>query len=140
MKSVATLIIALFCSLSVYAKDPETKTFLVLFQSKELKSLKVSVTDIESQFSTVFKTKSYQGNSVPSILIEIPNCDFDACFLGDILIELEKGKKIKLQDLAFRVIDIGEEKKSYDSTLVSFESQLKKELKSEKHEKTNPRP
>jgi len=140
MKSVATLIIALFCSLSVFAADHETKTFLVLFQSKELKSLKVSVKDIESQFSSLFKTKSYQGNSVPSILIEIPNCDFDACFLGDILIELENGKKIKLQELAFRVIDIGEEKKSYDAELISFESQLKKGLKAEKSEKANPKP
>jgi hypothetical protein len=140
MKSVATLIIALFCSLSVFAADHETKTFLVLFQSKELKSLKVSVKDIESQFSSVFKTKSYQGNSVPSILIEIPNCDFDACFLGDILIELENGKKIKLQELAFRVIDIGEEKKSYESELITFESQPKKSLKAEKPEKANPKP
>lgn len=140
MKSVATLIIALFCSLSVFASDHETKTFMVLFQSKELKSLNVSIKDIESQFSSHFKTKSYQGNSVPTILIEIPNCDFDACFLGDLLVELESGKKTKLQNLAFRLIDISKEKKSYESELLTIESQLKKELKSEKQEKANPRP
>jgi hypothetical protein len=140
MKSVATLIITLFCSLSVFATEHETKTFLVLFQPKELKSLKVSVKDIESQFSSFFKTKSYQGNSVPSILIEIPNCDFDACFLGDLLIELEIGRKIKLQELAFRLIDISEEKKSYESELLTYESQHKKALKTDKLEKANPRP
>ena len=140
MKSVAFLIGALFCSLTVFASELETKTFLVLFQSKELKSLKISVKDIESQFSSVFKTKSYQGNSVPSILFEIPNCDFDTCFLGDLLIELEIGKKIKLQELAFRLIDMSKERKSYESDLLTYESQQKKAIKSDKPEKTIPRP
>jgi hypothetical protein len=140
MKSVAFLIIALFCSLSLFGSELETKTFLVLFQSKELKSLKISVRDIESQFSSVFKTKSYQGNSIPSIMIEIPNCDFDACFLGDLLIELETGKQIKLQELAFRLIDISEGKKSYESELLIFESQHRKGIKSDKPEKTIPMP
>jgi hypothetical protein len=101
--------------------------------------LKVSVKDIESQFSSFFKTRSYQGNSVPSILIEIPDCDFDVCFLGDFLIELELGEKIKLQELAFRLIDITKEKKSYESELMTYEYQHKKGLKSEKPERASPR-
>lgn len=132
MKRVLTLIIALFCSLRVFATEPDTKTFLVLFQSKELKSMKVSVKDIESQFSSFFKTKCYQGNSIPSIFIEISNSDLDECFLGDLLIELEKGEKIKLRDLAFRLVDISNEKKTYKSELLTYENQQKKNLKTEK--------
>jgi hypothetical protein len=139
MKSVGVFIFALFCSLSVFAEGHETKTFLVLFQSKELKSMKVSVKDIESQFSSVFKTKSYQGNSVPSILIEVPNCDFDACFLGDLLIELGKDDQIKLEDLAFRLFDITERKKSHESELMTFDNQNKKSFKSDKTVKASLR-
>ncbi len=140
MKSAAIVLITLFCSLSVFAKENETKTFLVLFQSKELKSLKLSVKDIETQFSSFFKTKSYQGNSDPSILIDIPNCDFDACFLGDMLISLGKGEEIKLDEIAFRVIDISDSKKSYESELLTFENLGKKLQKVEKSEKASPRP
>jgi len=140
MKSAAVLIFTLFCSLSVFANESETKTFLVLFQSKELKSLKVSVKDIESQFSSFFKTKSYQGNSVPSILIDVPTSAFDACFLGEMLIQLGVGKEIKLQEIAFRVIDMSSERKSFESALTSFESLNKKNQKIEKAEKANPRP
>jgi hypothetical protein len=139
MKSLLLVITLLFYSVTAFAEDHETKTFLVLFQSKELKTLKVSVKDIESQFSSFFKTRSYQGNSVPSILIEIPDCDFDVCFLGDFLIELELGEKIKLQELAFRLIDITKEKKSYESELMTYEYQHKKGLKSEKPERASPR-
>jgi hypothetical protein len=139
MKILLFVISILFCSTTVFAGDNETRTFLVLFQSKELKTLKVSVKDIESQFSSFFKTRSYQGNSVPSILIEIPDCDFDVCFLGDFLIELELGEKIKLQELAFRLIDITKEKKSYESELMTYEYQHKKGLKSEKPERASPR-
>jgi hypothetical protein len=139
MKILLFVISIIFCSTTVFAGDNETRTFLVLFQSKELKTLKVSVKDIESQFSSFFKTRSYQGNSVPSILIEIPDCDFDVCFLGDFLIELELGEKIKLQELAFRLIDITKEKKSYESELMTYEYQHKKGLKSEKPERASPR-
>jgi hypothetical protein len=139
MKSLLLVITLLFYSVTAFAEDHETKTFLVIFQSNQLKSLKVSVKDIESQFSSSFKTKSYQGNSVPSILIEVPNCDFDTCFLGDFLIELEVGKKIKLQELAFRLIDIGKVKKSYESELITHEGQHKKGLKSEKPERARSR-
>ena len=140
MKSVAVLIITLFCSLSVFANEGETKTFLVLFESKELKSWKVSVKDIQSQFSSFFKTKSYQGNSIPSILIDIPNCEFDACFLGDMMISLGNGKEVKLQEIAFRVIDLNREKKSYDLELLTLENSSKKTHKTEKPDKANPMP
>ncbi len=137
MKSVAILILTLFCSLSVFATENESKTFLVIFKSKELKELKVSVKDIEAQFPSVYKTKSYEGNSEPSVLIEIPYCDFDECFLGEFLISLSKDTKIKLQDIAFRVIDITASKEALETNLLIISEAHKK---ASKIEKVSPRP
>ncbi len=137
MKRVAILIVTLFCSLSVFASENETKTFLVIFKSKELKSHKVSLKEIESQFSSVYKTKSYEGNSEPSVMIDIPACDFDECFLGDFLISLGKGEEIKLQEIAFRVIDMTESKKALEQKLLLLSETHKKVSKTEK---VNPRP
>ncbi len=132
MKSVAILIFALFCSLSVTAKENESKTFLVIFKSKELKAHKVSVKDIEAQFSSDYKTKSYEGNSEPSILIDIPSCDFDECFLGDFLISLGKDEEIKLQEIAFRLIDVTKNKKALESKLILLSENQKKTPKSDR--------
>jgi len=137
MKSVAILLITLFCSLSVFANENETKTFLVIFKSKELKSHKVSLKEVESQFSSVYKTKSYEGNSEPSVIIDIPYCDFDECFLGNFLISLEKGKEIRLEEIAFRVIDMTESKKAMEQRLLLLSENQKKASKTEK---VNPKP
>jgi hypothetical protein len=132
MKSVAILIVALLCSLSVSAKENETKTFLVIFKSKELKSNKISIQDIEDQFSSFYETKSYEGNSELSILIDIPACDFDACFLGNILISLDEDQKIRLEEIAFRVIDLTESKKALARQVSLLRDTHKKHQKSEK--------
>jgi len=132
MKSVAILIIVLFCSLSAHAKQNETKTFLIIFKSKELKSNELSVEDIETQFPSFYKTKSYEGNSEPSILIDIPECDFDACFLGNILISLDEDQKIRLEEIAFRVIDLTEGKKALEQRVSLLGNNDKKHPKSEK--------
>jgi hypothetical protein len=132
MKSVAILIIVLFCSLSARAKENETKTFLIIFKSKELKSNELSLKDIETQFPSFYKTKSYEGNSEPSILIDIPECDFDACFLGNILISLDEDQKIRLEEIAFRVIDLTEGKKALEQRVSLLGKNQKKYLKSEK--------
>ncbi|HCH42824.1 MAG TPA: hypothetical protein DEV63_00250, partial [Algoriphagus sp.] len=97
-------------SLSALAKDAETKTFLVLFKSKELKAHQTSLKAIESQFSS-FNTKTYSGNSELALLIEIPSCDFDECFLGDFLVTTGD-QDIKLQEIAFRLFDMTESKRN----------------------------
>jgi hypothetical protein len=125
MKSIGILIITLFVSLSTFAKETESKTFLVLFKSKELKSLNTSLKEIQSQFSSDFKTKSYAGNSELAMIINIPECEFDACFLGQFLVSLDKGKDIKLQEIAFRLIDMTANKKSLDTYIVAFEEKKK---------------
>ncbi|RAI87996.1 hypothetical protein [Algoriphagus yeomjeoni] len=137
MKSLGILTITLFLSLSVFAKETEPKTFLVLFKSKELKSLNTSLKDIQSQFSSDFKTKTYSGNSELALIIDIPECEFDVCFLGQFLVSLQKDREIKLQDIAFRLIDMTANKKSLNTYLSAFEESQKKE-KNDKRNATAP--
>ncbi|MFC5625083.1 hypothetical protein [Algoriphagus winogradskyi] len=137
MKSLGILIITLFLSLSVSAEETESKTFLVIFKSKELKSLNTSLKDIQSQFSSKFKTRSYSGNSELALIIDIPKCDFDACFLGQFLVSRDEGEDMKLQEIAFRLIDMTANKKSLDIFLTAFEASQKKD-KNDKRNTTAP--
>lgn len=119
------LLITLFTLISfnlTWANEDDTKTFLVLFKSKELKSHQTNLKEIESQFSS-FDTKTYSGNSELALLIEIPSCDFDECFLGEFLINTGKESEIKLQDVAFRLFDITESKKTMEVYLEAHENQ-----------------
>ncbi|MCE7053613.1 hypothetical protein LZF95_02910 [Algoriphagus sp. AGSA1] len=136
MKSLGILVVTLFLSLSVFGKESEPKTFLVIFKSKELKSKDTSLKAIESQFSTAYKTRAYSGNSELALIIDIPKCDFDACFLGQFLITSGKGIDMQLQDIAFRVVDMTANKKSLNTFLTAFEENQKRE----KNEKRNPTP
>lgn len=136
MKSLGILVVTLFLSVSVFAKEAEPKTFLVLFKSKELKSLDTSLKAIESQFSADFKIRSYSGNSELAMIINIPECEFDACFLGQFLISLGEGSDVKLQEIAFRVIDMTANKKSLDNYITAFEESQKKD----KYDKRNTTP
>lgn len=138
MKSLGILVIILFLSLSAFANETESKTFLLLFKSKELKSLNTSMKDIQSQFSSAFKVRTYAGNSELAMIIDIPECDFDACFLGQLLVSFDQGEDMKLQEIAFRLIDMTANKKSLDTYLTSFEANQQKK-KSDKRN-TTPAP
>ncbi|WP_268036049.1 hypothetical protein [Algoriphagus sp. PAP.12] len=119
------LLITLFTLITFnlsWANEDDTKTFLVLFKSKELKSHQTNLKEIESQFS-LFDTKTYSGNSELALLIEIPSCDFDECFLGDFLIDTGKNSAIKLQEIAFRLFDITESKKTMEVYLEAHQNQ-----------------
>lgn len=138
MRKFAVLILLLLCTISVFAKETESKTFLVLFKAKELKSLNTSLKAIETQFST-FKTRTYSGNSELALLIDIASCDFDECFLGQFLVEIEPGRQLKLQDIAFRLFDMTESQKTLQVYLVAYEESLQKK-KNGKLEKVTPTP
>ncbi len=132
-----TLLLTLVCFASVFAKDPETKTFLVLFKSKELKEIKTNIRDIESQFSSVFPTKHYSGNSELALLIEIPSYDFDECFVGEFLIEIGDGKRIQLQQIAFRLYDLTENQSLHQQYLALYEESMNSKKKSSKSTKSD---
>ncbi len=110
MKKLASLLLILICCSSAFANDPESKTFLVLFKSKELKEVKTTLKAIESQFADIFSTKFYSGNSELALIIEVPSLDFDKCFLGEFLVVLENGQQVQLQQIAFRLYDLTENK------------------------------
>lgn len=132
MKTVIFFFLVLFYSNFGFAKDPEPKTFLVLFKSKELKEHKISLKQIESQFSSAFKTKSYDGNSELALMIEIPSCDFDECFLGEFLVDLQGNAKIQLQNIAFRLFDLTENQDQFAAFLNVYEENQVAKKKSAK--------
>ena len=140
MKKLATLLLCLFCCASVFANNPEPKTFLVLFKGKELKEMKTSIKEIESQFSIAFSTKSYEGNSEPALLIEIPSCDFDECFLGELLVDLKDGQKVQLQQIAFRLFDLTENKALHQQYLAMYEESITPKKKAAKSAKAASNP
>ena len=124
MKRLVFLLLFLIGYNSAFAKDPDPRTFLVLFKAKELKELKTTIREIESQFSNAFDTRYYSGNSELALLIEIPSCDFDACFLGEFLVELENGQQVQLQQIAFRLFDLTENKALHQQYLAMYEESL----------------
>lgn len=124
MKKLASLLLFLICCTSVSAKDSDPKTFLVIFKSKELKESKTSIKDIESQFSGTFSTKYFSGNSELALIIEIPTGDFDKCFVGEFLVNLQSGQKIQLQQIAFRVYDLTENQILHQQYLTMYEESL----------------
>ena len=140
MKKFATLLICMICCASVSANDPESKTFLVLFKSKELKEIKTSLRDIESQFSVGFSTKLYEGNSDPALLIEIPSGDFDECFLGEFLVDLKGGQKVQLQQIAFRLFDLSENQTLHQQYMAMYEESLTPRKKAAKSAKAASNP
>jgi hypothetical protein len=140
MKKIVTLLLALICCVSVFAKDPEPKTLLVIFKSKELKDNKTTIREIESQFSSFFTTRYYSGNSELALTIEIPSTGFDERIFGEFLIQLQDGNKIQLQHLAFRLFDLTENKNLYKTYLAMYEENLTAKKKAPKTSRPSSKP
>lgn len=130
MKKLAILVLLTLCYSTGFTKDPESKTFLALFKPSELKNHKTNLKSIETQFSSFFSTKTYDGNSELALIIEIPSCEFDACFLGEFLVNVGEGQKIQLQNLAFRLFDLSENQSLHQSYLALYEESLQKKKSS----------
>jgi hypothetical protein len=115
-----------------FAKEPESKTFLVLFNVEELELLQTDMGSIATQLNPFFPTKIYEGNSEPALLVEIPTSAFNECLLGEYWISFSDGRRFQLQQLAFRVFDLSENKALYQRYISSYEANLelkKKALK-----------
>lgn len=125
MRKLILLFLFIFTFGSFAEAKPETKTFLVLFKSKELKASKTNLKSIEAQFSS-FSTQTYSGNSELALLIEIPSCDFDECFLGQFLIDTGAKKNIQLQELAFRLFDMTENERELELIVKTYDSKKSK--------------
>ncbi|NVJ85421.1 MAG: hypothetical protein HWE15_03900 [Algoriphagus sp.] len=110
------IILVSFLNFQAFAENPGSKTFLVLFKSQELQQYHTSLESIEAQFSA-FETKTYDGNSELALIIEISSCDFDECFLGDFLVTVNEKESIQLQEIAFRLFDLTENKETLSNYL-----------------------
>ena len=133
MKKLVLLFLFVFTCCLGLAKEPESKTFLVLFDQTELELLQTDMGSIVAQLSPFFPTKTYEGNSEPALLLEIPTSAFNECLLGEYWISLSDGRRFQLQQLAFRVVDLSENKALYLRYVNTYEANLeqkKKALKS----------
>jgi hypothetical protein len=118
-----------------FAKELESKTFLVLFNEEELEMLQTDMESIAAQLNPFFPTKTYGGNSELALLIEIPSAAFNECLLGEYWVNLKDGRRFQLQQLAFRVFDLSENKAIYQRYMLQFDAnaeQKKKALKTAK--------
>jgi hypothetical protein len=140
MKKLLVLLFSIGLCTTVLANNPGPKTFLVLFKSKELKDTKTNIKEIEAQFSGVFSTQAFEGNSEPAILIEIPTSDFDTCFLGEFLVELKNGQKMQLQQIAFRLFDLTQNQSLHKQYLAMYEENLVLKKKTAKSTKAASNP
>ena len=123
-----------------FAKEPESKTFLVLFNEAELELLQTDMERIIAQLNPFFPTKIYGGNSELALLIEIPTSAFNECLLGEYWISFSDGRRFQLQQLAFRVFDLNENKALYQRYISTYEANLELKKKAQKLAKpaTNP--
>ncbi len=102
--------------------------------------MKISIREIESQFSAAFSTKSYEGNSEPALLIQIPSGNFDECFVGEFLVNLNNGQKVQLQQIAFRLFDLTENKTLHQQYLAMYEESMTPKKKATKSAKSASNP
>ena len=107
----------LLISLDTFSKDKDEQVFLVLFDKGELSKIQTSTDFIELNFYNKFQTRSYSGNSDAALLITIPNGDMDECQMGQIMVQINNTTWVPLEEIAFRIIDIGESNQNYQALL-----------------------
>jgi hypothetical protein len=135
MKKIILLFLFVFIFSLGFAKEPESKIFLVLFNEEELEMLQTDMESIAAQLNPFFPTKIYGGNSELALLVEIPTSTFNECLLGEYWISFSDGRRFQLQQLAFRVFDLSENNSVFQRYMLQFDAnaeQKKKALKSAK--------
>ncbi|GHB31703.1 hypothetical protein [Mongoliitalea lutea] len=132
MKRFTLTIVCILMMTSVFANDPGEKTFLILFDKAELKENKTSTAYIELSLMNIFKTKSYAGNSDAAILVKVPFGNIDKRQLGDFFIRVNASKITPLDEIAFQIIDMDENKAIFNAMYASLEEKLNKTKKNGK--------
>jgi hypothetical protein len=138
MKNLFLTILSFYIFTSVFAKNPNEKTFLILFDKSELKINKTSPEYIELSLMNIFQTKSYSGNSDAAILVKTSHQQIDKCMIGDFIIRINQEKIATLDEVAFQIIDLDESKGIYQKLLANLEDKNQKSKKSNKLFKSNP--
>jgi hypothetical protein len=75
-----------------------------------------------------------------ALLIEIPSAALDECLLGEYWVNLKDGRRFQLQQLAFRVFDLNENKALYQRYVSSYEANLELKKKALKAAKSASKP
>ncbi len=127
-KLVLVFLFVCVCCLG-FSKERESKVFLVLFDEVELELLQTDMGSICQQLSPFFPTKTYGGNSEPALILEIPTDAFNECLLGEYWISLSDGRRFQLQQLAFRVFDLSENKALYQRYVSKYEATMEQKKK-----------
>jgi len=129
-----------FLTFSGFSKNPEEKTFLLIFDKSELKANRTSTDFIELSLMHLFSTKAYNGNSDAAILVKIPYNGIDKKQLGDLFIRVNDKKVSPLSEIALQIIDLDECKTTYSTLLSSYEDRILKTKKANKALKASPAP
>ncbi|MCH7414242.1 hypothetical protein MM213_12140 [Belliella sp. R4-6] len=122
-----TLLLFSFFS-SGFCKNPNEKTFLILFDKSELKQMKSSPEYIELSLMNLFDTKSYSGNSDAAIIVKTTG-SIDKCLLGDFIIRLNQNTITTLEEVAFQIVDLDQSRGVYQIMLADFEQKIEKNNK-----------
>ena len=129
MKQIILIVFLCFFSVFTFGKEKTEKTFLVLFQADELKKFNSSPAKIELNFLDNFDTRSYSGNSDASLVITVPFMDWDVCDMGKALVIVGDDRLVRLDEVAFRIIDIDQTKEEFAFLLSASSGELKSEKK-----------
>lgn len=140
MKKYLFAFVLVMLSLSGFSKNPEGKTFLLIFNKSELKQHQTSTDYIELSLMNIFTTKSFSGNSDAAILVHVPYEGIDHCQLGDLFVRINQHRTASLNEIAFQIIDLDASKSTFEAILASYEARNAKTKKSNKALKASPNP
>ena len=117
MKYRILLAFLLLTSISSFSSKKNEKTFLILFDKTELKEVQSSPEYIELSFLGKFHTRTYSGKSDAALLVTIPNTQMTECEIGEMKVQVNPSTWLSLHDIAYRIIDLKENKNHYSSLI-----------------------
>lgn len=118
MKYRILLAFILLLSIDCFSKEKPSKTFMILFNKTELKEVQSSPEYIALSLMDKFQTRTYSGHSEAALLVTFPDNKLTECEIGEILVQVNPATTLSLQEIAYRIIDI-EENKDYYNSLVA---------------------
>jgi len=117
MKYWIALAFLLTFSLNSFSKEKSGKTFLILFDKLELKEQRTNLEYISLSMPERFQTRSYSGHSEAALLITCPSAVVTACEIGDLKVQINPSTTLRLQEIAFRIIDFEENQSHYQDLI-----------------------
>gem|GEM_PF-402409 len=127
MKQLILLVFISCFSVLSFGQEKTEKTFLILFHKDELRKFKTSPVEINLNFLDKFDSRAYSGNSDASLIITVPFIDWDVCDMGKALVIVGDDKVLRLDEIAFRIVDLDQRKEEFQYLLSATSSELKNE-------------